>query len=430
MRTPNFFRLRYPVILLAALVFLGLSAAACAARPAAETAPRADLVVVMPEGEAAQAMQAAAAAYQQGSGRTVRVETLAGDLYATQVNAALLAGLDRYDLVFLDADALARWAGDHALQPLEKALDTQATAPWQADVTVGGAQYGLPVQPDPLVLWYRADLLAQQGLGVPQDWTAFRKAALALNAPPERYGAAIAGSDQEAGTAFAGVLAGFGATAVNGAYQVEVDSPSAEAALALYAGLRNQDHTVQPGADQAGSAEVVAALRMGKAAMGLAPLSAARQLTQCAPGGADAAKVCAGGKPLLAWAWLPGVERSTAVGRLDCWAIPLHARPAAQDFIAWLGSDAGARAWAGAGGLPANTRVLAEPAIAARIPEAAALSGLHVFNLAFPQAVTVSQLWKASHQAVHAAVAGSAPPETALQTAAQQMRQALRQGGY
>ena len=389
----------------------------------------------MPQGGPVAAMQAAAASYQQvgglaGRSEVVKVEALASDAYATQVNAALLAGLDRYDLVFLDAESLAYWAGYHALQPLDGALNTQAMAPWQAALTVSGKLFGLPVQPDPLVLWYRADLLAQKGLAVPQDWTAFRAAALALNAPPERYGAVIAGSDQDAGADFAGVLAGFGVQAVSGSYQVEVGSAPAQAALALYAGLRNQDGVVPPGAGQADNAAVVEALRAGKAGLGLAPLSAAAQLTQCSAGNADPSKVCVQGKALLAWAWLPGVDHATAVGRMDTWAIPLHASPAAQRFIAWLSSDAGARAWVDGGGIPANTRVLAESWSVAHISGATALSGLRVFNLAFPQAVTVNQLWKASHQAVHAAVSGSAPPETALQTAAQQMQHALRQGGY
>ena len=425
MREPALLRRRYLILKLAALCLTALALAACGPRAAPSPSP-AGLVVAMPEGGAATAMRAAAASYQQVSGETVRVETLASDGYAAQVNAALLAGLDRYDLVFLNADSLASWAGYHALQPLDMPLDPQAAAPWQPAVTVAGKQYGLPVQPDPLVLWYRADLLAQQGLAVPRDWAAFREAALALNAPPARYGAAIAGSDQEAGADFAAVLAGYGVQAVSPTYQVEMGSASARAALALYAGLRNQDGVVAPGADQAGSADVVAALQAGKAALGLAPLSAAAQLGQCSTGSADQSPVCAQGKPLLAWAWLPGLDPATAVGRLDTWAIPLHARPAAQRFVQWLGSDAGARAWASGGGVPANTRVLADSSI----PGAAALAGLRDFRLAFPQATTVDQLWTASHQAVHAAITGSASPETALQTAAQQMQQALRQGGY
>lgn len=411
------------VIWLANLL-LALALAACAARPA--PTPSGGITVVVPRG-AAQALKSAVARYQQTGGPALTVIVLEEDFYGEQVSATLLAGLARYDLVYLDAGALARWVGYHALQPLAIAPDSGVN-PWLGAVTVGGQPYGLPVQPDALVLWYRADLLAQHGLPVPRDWMAMRQAAAALNRPPALYGAAIAGSDQSAGVDFAAVLAGYGARAVSDAYQVGFDSPQARDALALYAGLSAADRVTPPDAAKLDGAGVVAALAEGRAALGLAPLSAAAQLSNCQA----SPKVCAEGKPLLAWAWLPGVAPTEAVGRVDALAVPVHAAHglAAQRFLAWLSGSEGARAWAQGGGIPASTSVLAEPWSLQHIPGAAALSGLRDFRLAFPQAVTVDLLWQASNQAVHDAVAGQAAPDAALQAAADKMRQALRQGGY
>ena len=445
MRSPDCFPLRF-----LATLFLALGLAACAAPHKIEVAPHkieaapqgaeaapvpatetAGLVAAVPQGAAARALQAAAASYQQASGEGVRVEILPADLYDTQMDVALLAGLERYDLVYLDAEDLARWAGYHALWPLEAPADGASLAPWLAATTVEGKLYGLPVQPDPLVLWYRTDLLAQQGLSVPRDWATFRQAAAALNAPPDHYGAALAGGDLDSGEDFAAVLAGFGARAVSDAYQVQIDSPAAQRALALYAGLRTGDRVVAPGADQAGQTEVIAALRAGQAALGLAPLSAAAQLTACPADGKNAPKVCSGSQPLLAWAWLPGVAETTAVGRVGALAVPLHAdRAAAQRFLDWLSTRDGARAWARGGGVPANTAVLGEAWSVENIPGAAALSRINAFQTAFPPVSSVEKLWKASHQAVHAAVSGSAQPAAALQVAAGQMQDALHQGGY
>lgn len=413
-----------------ATLFLTLGLAACAAQPSAAAEP-AGLVVAVPQGAAAQALKAAAASYQQASGVGVRVEVLTSDLYHTQVDAALLAGLDRYDLVYLNAEELARWAGYHALRPLEAPADHADLAPWLPAVTVAGQLYGLPVQPDALVLWYRTDWLAQQGLAVPRDWAAFRQAAVALNAPPDHYGAALAGGDLDAGEDFAAVLAGYGVRAVSDTYQVQIDSSTAQQALALYAGLRTHDQVVAPYSDQAGRAEVIAALRAGRAALGLAPLSAAPQLTACPADGKDGGAVCSDGKALLAWAWLPGVAETTALGRLEALAMPLHAhQTAAQGFLAWLASGDGARAWARGGGVPAHTRVLSEAWSVEHIPGAAALSAINLFQTPFPPLPSVDQLWNASHQAVHAAVSGSAPPTDVLRIAAGQMQQALHQGGY
>ncbi len=399
------------------------------------------LVVAAPRGVVSAALEAAAQDYSQAHGEAVRLEVFNSADYAARADAVLLAGLDRYDLVYLPAEELAKWAGYHALQPLDldggAPGDLAALAPWLPDVTVAGKRYGLPVQPDALVLWYRADLLASAMIPVPRDWPDLRQAAQALNQPPERYGVALVGSDVEAGQDFAAVLAGFGGQAVadqqavadkqasgdkqavGERYQVEINGPVALRALEFYTALRP---LAAPGVSGFTRASVLIALSSGRAVFGIAPLSAAGTLLDCKAN----PKVCREGRPLLAWSWLPGMDEQTAVGSLGAWAVPLHTAHAdqAQGFAAWLASEAGARAWAQGGGVPAHTGVLAGASAGAR------LAKVKTYRLAFPPLATEAELMKACTSAVSSAVNGKQTPSQALEAAAEQMRVALRKGGY
>ncbi len=141
--------------------------------------------------------------------------------------------------------------------------------------------YGVPLQPEVDVLWYRADLLPGAGLDAPRTWDDFRSAALKLNQPPEISGVVLAGSGLDAGLAFAAVLAGFGGQAVGPGSTVRLAEAPALQALDFYAGLRLRDAVTPAGAEEATRAAVLDALAGGKAALGIAPLSAGSRLQDC-----------------------------------------------------------------------------------------------------------------------------------------------------
>jgi len=390
------------------------------------------VVAAAPQGPAGQALQAAAAAYEQAAGVKVQVEVLSAAAYDDQVAAALLAGLDRYDLVLLPGDSLAYWAGFHVILPLRPAEDDAGQAvralaplladpelaPWLPALEVAGQLYGLPTQPDADVLWYRADLLSAAGLAAPRTWDEVEQAALALHAPPDRYGVVTAGGPLDAGLDFAAVLAGFGGAGVSPAGQAQAASPAAVRALEWYTGLRR---VAPPGTAQFTRSDTLQMLAAGRAGLGLATLSAAGRLQDCAASPA----VCANGRPLLEWAWLPG--EPAGLGRLSAWAFPRGSNRAAgaAAFVAWLGGEQGARAWASGGGWPAHRGVLAGLDQPAR-----ALGQAGRFSSAFPAVATVDQLWQAYHAAAHGAAAGEMSPEQALLQAQTQIERALRQAGY
>jgi ABC-type glycerol-3-phosphate transport system substrate-binding protein len=198
--------------------------------------------VTVPSGLPADALRAAVAAYAASGGLPVTVHALPNDAYLDTVSALLLAGSSQYDLLYLPAGSLARWVRYHALRPFAAPVDRVRFGPWLSPLVFADGLYGLPAQVDPLVLWVRADWLGSGG--PPRDWEAFREAALRLNNPPNRYGAALAASEFSAGEDLAALLPGFGGQAVrveairsDAEYAVILDDIPAQRALAFYADL-------------------------------------------------------------------------------------------------------------------------------------------------------------------------------------------------
>jgi ABC-type glycerol-3-phosphate transport system substrate-binding protein len=383
------------------LVVLLLAGCAPAKMPAA-----ADLSVAVPQGEVEQALRSAVAAYAASSGLHVRVMAFSPDGYSDHIAAVLLAGRAEVDLALLSGDALGHWANYHAIRALEVPA-APGLRPWLDALTLKGSLYGLPAQPQVTVLWYRSDLVPN----APLSWADFRAAALAASQPPQVYGAALAGSGLDAGAELSALFPGFGAAGLNDAGQLALERPEAVAALEFYAGLFSAERLALPGSANATRGAVLDALSQGRAALGIAPLSAARTLRDCAA----SPKACKAGQALLAWTWLPGLAQDEALGSLDAWVVPQHAAhaAAAAAFASWLATPAGARAWAQGGGTPLNAEVLQ-----ALGPEGAALARVERFHLGLPQAYLNEQMWAALHNAVHAAAAGVQSPAAALRSAA------------
>jgi ABC-type glycerol-3-phosphate transport system substrate-binding protein len=408
----------------AALLCLAVVTACVPSQPVRH--PKQGLAIAVPKGAIAQAVTAAAAEYTRQTGTPVQVDALGTDEYTERVSAALLAGLDRFDILVLPAESMGKWVSYKVLRPLDSLAENQAVGPWLLPVTLDGMVYGLPTQPDAEVLWYRSDLLEQAGLAPPTTWEAVEAAARALDAPPQRYGIAFSGA--ESGQEFAALLAGFGGAAVEaqaeGHYQVSIGNDSSLAALRFAARLV-QAGLAAPVREGATRADVLQALGDGSVAMTIAPLSAGTSLRDCQAH----PNTCRDGQPGLAWTWLPGLDPSTAVGSLHALSIPLHAAQpeAAGDFLNWLAGPDGARILAGKGCLPARQDVLATLPAETGGP---ALAAVQRYSLPLPPLVTIDRLWKAYNSAVFQALAGRQSPEQALDSADQELRAALRQGGY
>lgn len=352
--------------------------------------------VAVPAGPLEKALRAAADEYELASGVRVQVVATAADFYDSHVTAYLLAGRSDYDLVYLSADQLPRWAAYHALQPL--VLDPTLAAdlaPWLAQVTAGGEVMGYPTQADAELLWYRADLFELAGLQPPGTWEAFHQAALRLDQPGQVRALALTAGAAEAAAAFAPYLAGFCAPAP----AWECSSATRRQAVEFY---RELSQFADPKVVKAGRAEAAQALRSGEAAVAVLPLSLALPLLDCQ---AEVAS-CSGDVSSLRWAPLPGLGSRSGTGSLGAWAVPLRARQpgAGIAFGAWLSSPVGAASWTRHGGLPATLALRKNT----DLPESFAyldwLAALEFYQPAILPSSRAASLWSAYHAAVSAVV--------------------------
>lgn len=436
-------------------LLLFVLAAGCKADPHLQPGPDAgreiDVVAAVPAGVEAKALRAAADAYRLETGLIVQVMVYPIDMYFAKLEGILLAGRSDFDLVYLPANQLARWVGYSALQPI---TDAQPSYPsptmdnaeiprslhlWATNLTVSDRLYGFPTQPAVEGIWYRADLLAQAGAQPPATWDDVRELALALHRPPDLYGLAMAAGDQAAGAEFAALLAGFGGQVYRApasdpdSVVLELQQPAAQKALAYYASLWQEPAAVSSDWLAAGRAAARDALRGGRAAMAILPLTDAPLLQDCAASPA----VCASddGEPpksSLAFAALPGLPSGAAVGELGAWAVPYHAgrSQAAKDFAAWLVSAAGARVWAQNGGIPAWQGLADDPLLAEQAPYLAVLDGIESFRLPVDPVRNMQQVNGALHAGVHALATGQADQDQAAAGMEDALRGLLHQAGY
>lgn len=382
--------------------------------PAAPPVSGWDLVLAAPAGATADAAQAAADAYAQATGLRVGVQTFSDDSYLDHIFAALLAGSGEFDLVYLSAESLPKWADYHTLQPLTLPGD-ENTAPWLSLVTVEGEVFGEPVEPDVDVLWYRTDVFEAAGLPSPADTNSWDEALTLVTSTGLPL--AVSAGELDAGRDLAAVLE------VVVAQQGDTWGMFDESILGGIVVYQRAVQMADPHAKNWTRADVQKALATGQAAMGILPLSASDLLQDCE----RSPDVCKDGEPLLAFAPLPGMEESLGVGSVQSWAVPLKAphSEAARAFVVWLASEEGARAWAKGGGLPAHRAVLAE----IDNPVAQALAQVEEFRPTFPPMIHATDIWQAMDTAGHGAAVGE-PPEMLVEALVRSIETALRQSGY
>lgn len=389
------------------------------------------MVLAAPAGATADAAQSVADAYTQATGLRVGVVTFPGDSYGDRVSAALLAGTEEFDLVYLSAESLPKWVDYNMIRSLHLWPEVgENNSAWVKLMEVtrgeGSATYGVPVDPDVDVLWYRGDLLEAAGIPVPGDWEALTTAVEALDLEPGTWPMAVSAGDLDAGRDLAALLGHVGFIRFilgSNSGDWHVDQGALADALERYAGWLADAHLVNPGSGDWSRSDVQNALATGQAAVGMLPLSAASVLLDCE----RSPDVCRDGEPLLAFAPLPGMEKTLGVGSVNAWAVPLKAphADAAQEFARWLVTEDGARAWANGGGLPAHRAVLAELGS----PAEQALSQVWYFQPAFPRLIPAGDIWRALHIAGHGVSEGE-PPELLLEEMVQSIETALRQSGY
>ena len=377
------------------LLLLSLWLTGCApVQPAAHD----QLVISAPSGRISAALSAAVDEYQRQTGEQAQVAALSPDSYANRIAGLLLAGRGDDDILYLPSAEARQFEAYHALQPLPG-------SPTRAFV---------PAELDALVLVYRADWFDQAGLAVPTSMSGLLSAARAFTHPPDRYGLALAGSQIDAGADFAPYLLAF--------------NDQLAPALAFYAALRAPDGVALPGSERASRSEVINALRDGRAAMGILPLSLAQELLGAAPAQVRATPTIPPVPLPFKAAALPGLTGKLA-GSTAVWAVPRNAAQplAARRFLEWFETPAGQLAWVKGGGLPASPSALTDPAILAYAPY------LFIYEGGTPVSAELADILGAEQpagqysQSVHQMMSGEISEDEALSLISALVNQGERQ---
>ena len=175
------------------------------------------------------------------------------DLRENLHTAALLAGDDSLDLVYMDVTWTAKLAAAGWLLPLERWLPegaAQAFLPAALEAgRVGGRLYRIPLRSDLGLLYYRRDLLEQAGRPPPRSFAELLALSRSLQSPPALWGFVWPGSQYEGLVCFfLEVLHGHGGFWIEPrTLEVGLDRPEAAAALEFLRRCRREEGITPPG---------------------------------------------------------------------------------------------------------------------------------------------------------------------------------------
>ncbi|BAS27878.1 ABC transporter substrate-binding protein [Limnochorda pilosa] len=177
----------------------------------------------------------------------------------TRLTAAFASGQGP-DVFWVSPGDFLRYVSNGILEP----MDTYLTASQVEDLvpvardkaTVNGRIYGVPVELEPLAVFYDKDLFEEKGLAVPQSWDELVRVAQALTTP-ERFGLVIepAADFYQLFTFYPFLWSAGGDVMDEGWTQARIASPESVAALQFWSDLVNV-HGVSPKSQPAAANDV------------------------------------------------------------------------------------------------------------------------------------------------------------------------------
>lgn len=384
--------------------------------------------------------------YQKATGNTVHLEVSPFDGLLAKERAAVRSGQSPYAILIFQVQNFVEFYAGGFLQPLividpKFQLNPQVytfddTVFWNP--TTGrceresGTLMSVPINPNVPVLYYRADLYAQNHLQVPKTFDQLLDNAKALNAQPRIYGFVQRGDrgTLNVGWDFLPYLYGFGGDILRnqkqGDFTVVLNSPQGLAALQFYVKLAHE--AGHPNPASVTQAEVIQHLVTGRAAQAMITVAGAAQMD-------DPEKSAVVGK--IAYAEAPHAPGEKSVPPLGHWlgGIPHNLSAAEQKaalaFLAWFQTQKAQMDYARAGSPPVRRDVLTsglanEPHF--RWMHALAASLQHArqpfFTKDAPALAAVFDL------KLNQALAGELSPTVALNQAAHAMEDILKKDGY
>ncbi len=325
---------------------------------------------------------------------------------------------------------------DPSYKPDPQLIGYDDTAWWDAKSKTNSAKtgvpYGVPINGNIGVLYYRTDLYEKAGLKVPQTWDELIANAAKLHNPPNVYGFVPRGARSASDISYDWMPylhSNNGAIFRDekaGDFTVTINSPEAKRALDIYVQLATKSGPPNPGSY--GQAQVIQALVTGKAAHATPVIAAWPQMD-------DPTKSAVVGKVSVApLPHAPGAKSTPTLGHFTGAIprnIPKERQVAALAFLKWFGSEKGQTIYAQTGQPPVRRDIYNQPFMktvdfrwASAVAESSPNARMMYTVPEGPQIVSILEL------RLNQAVIGEKTTADALNTMAVEIEDLMKKAGY
>ena len=306
-------------------------------------------------------------AYEKKTGNKVNLDVNPFAGSGEKQRSSVRASQGQFDILVMNSTWLAEFYHGGFLMPLQEIdpsfkIDPQTfryddTGYWnpktRSNDKATGVPYGIPINGNIQVLYYRADLYKEAGLKVPQTWDELLANAAKLHKPPAVYGMVQRGARSASDISYDWMpyLHGHGSGIFKdekaGDFTVTLNSEAGRKALDVYLELARKSGPPNPGSY--GQGQVIQALVTGKAAHATPVIAAWPQMD-------DPNKSAVVGKiGIAALPHAPGVKSTPTLGHF-IGAIPRNVpkerQLAALAFLDWFQSAGAQEIYAKAGQPP------------------------------------------------------------------------------
>ncbi|WP_372803295.1 extracellular solute-binding protein [Paracoccus seriniphilus] len=309
--------------------------------------------------------------YEQETGNKVVLDVNPSPALMDKVRNSARASEGEFDLLAMNALTLPEYYfGGYvtALTDIDPEFSIEdgiinygGSANWNPDTrTIGeGAVYGVPINGNIQLLYYRADLYEENGLQVPATWDELKSNAAALNGDGH-YGMVVRGNRSFADSSYnffpymASYGGGFMKPDGQGGYVVTANSPETLAALDMWTGMAAD--VSAPDAATVSQSKMIELLATGKAAQAVMVAAAWPQLEDpnksAVVGKMAVAPLPAGpaGPRTTLGHWMAGIAGN----------VPKDRQQAALAFLKWFQTREAQQVYLDAGGIPVRSDIYAE----------------------------------------------------------------------
>jgi multiple sugar transport system substrate-binding protein len=379
--------------------------------------------------------------YQEETGNMVNLNITPFPGMLNKSRNAVQAETSEFDILNMNEMWYIQFYGNGWVTPIKEIdpdfeldpaiIEYQWATRWDDDIgfsSENGELYGLPINGNIQLYFYRKDLLDEAGMSVPQTWSEVKQFADAVHDPPNVYGYTV--RTQPIRWNFAAYMQSYGGYYVRldestGEWEVGIHKQEVQDALTTWMDL-GLNYGPKNYAD-IGQAEMLSLVSSGKLAQGVMVCASAPHFTN-----PDSSVVVDD----IGAAVVPGTTPDTRATMTGIWVmgiphnLPMERKEAALTFLEWALSKDAQIAYTKAGSIPVRQDVYDE---LSADPEMGwwmkAMADSTPYINAFLRIEETPQLNEVIDRRLGQAVIGELEPEEALWEAAQEIHGILEDAG-